>query len=489
MNSFQLLSTALLTLGATANLAPAQNYIPDIDSELLGESNGSYRDVRIPKGHIVTAVQVRAGSKVNNLRLVYNTWGREGAPETTSWLGGGTGGSLHTFGVPPGDKLVSMTWYSSTLFNDLVGIKFHTENGLTSPVYGSDSHDRGGYVGYGDSEIVGLWGWEVSTSSGGRFDGIGFGYRWFSNTTWDGQSSADLTVENHTEEFSADPDRSRRFAAIQGRVIGGRVVGIRRKMRDLDGTNTTGWLDWVGQSSGGATHTMYIDSHDYLSEISFNKEDYTMQLPPGHPSLPPIQYPDERIRALRFTTMRGESITFGNPIGSWSHKDTHVHGEISGYYGRTFTDESGSEFLRSLGVYYMLFAGASRSRDMGCVAGPQLGNSLAQLDATQVPGTFRLEILSPSASALLFSPLRQDLPLGSCTIGVDLATAVSVPFSPVSSVSVVQRVDLQVDWRPELLGMVQYWQALSLQPGGPVLGVATASNLLETTIGLDRTWD
>ncbi|MEM7202557.1 MAG: hypothetical protein AAF628_19980 [Planctomycetota bacterium] len=138
--------------------------------------------------------------------------------------------------------------------------------------------------------------------------------------------------------------------------------------------------------------------------------------------------------------------------------------------------------LRSLGVNHRSFRGLGHDMGgSGCAGSPTLSVSGAFEIAEAVHDlTFTVSGGSAAASAL-FIGAANPVALGSCTVTVDLASPFLLFSGPTATLLVLPSTIF--------LGADFYAQAIQLMSGGPIVGLATASNPIRIQLGqshLDR---
>lgn len=116
---------------------------------------GTAFDERAPTDLHVRTVHVQSGSQIDGIRLFYGA--RDGSPQGSSPLMGGSTGGLSNFVIPDDQYLQRIeVWYTQAI-GYISGITLQTNRGYNQ-TYGTQTGTMHAFQAVGDHEIVGLHG-------------------------------------------------------------------------------------------------------------------------------------------------------------------------------------------------------------------------------------------------------------------------------------------------------------------------------------------
>ncbi len=456
------LSTAFLSIVLPLSAVTAQNQYPDDFAPRMPYVKGTVLTQRVPFGKEIASIQVRHGSRIDNIRFSYRNRGEIGGIAYGPWLGTGTGGSAKQWTLKRGDSIIKFRYYYDN--GELTGAQFSTRLGHTSPRFGSTGNGDGSKSILTSYEAIGFHG----IQKGSILIGLGLVARQ-RHTDFHDVPAASVAVLQGLKSWEQSPDSNnalnRRIRKVEARVSGGRITGLRTGLRNYEG-GAHAMSSWSGSGTGGSTSYLGLDRGDYLERIELSYDSYSVTFL-GRTVVA------QRVKALRLVSHTGKQKQWGTPAGAWTQLETPFHGEIYGLFGRA---EMNGAFIESIGVNYRTFSGLTNRVASGCVGEQRIhitSRPQIRLDGQPVPFGIRF---GPIGGFLLLDIKRTTTQFGACTLMVDPLTPLTVSVPATGAI-------INLPSTANLIGAPLFAQGIMLQPSGPIFGALTLTDLLEMRIG------
>ena len=439
--SLRALGHSILAVTVLAGLTCAQ----DVKQGPFGGAGGSAFDRIAPQGAHISSVMVRAGSNIDNLRLLYSDV--KGAPAgDTGWIGTSTGGTLSTFTIPANDYLERVELWQGGVVDR---IRLTTRAGLTATYGGFVSTLAS--MSLAGHEIIGFHG-----RVGNLVDALGVTLRpaWVARLGAFGGAGG--TAFTHVAPAGTH------ISSVLVRA-GSNIDNLRFTYVDSN-LQPAGDTGWFGTSMGGTLSTFTVPGGDYLERIEL--------------------WQGGAVDRIRLTTHAGVTATYGSFVSTYADMTIACH-EIVGFFGGI------GNLVDRLGVVLRPVGGVFAKYGLGCPGtGNLVPNHFGGATAPDVGKTISWSVdnARPNAiGALFIGTVRTNLSLAGLGMGTCVALTNMVTSLPISTnASGVGNLPVTVNVSYAFIGVHLVTQIALVDPGTATSLKVVTSNGLDTRIGGTR---